>query len=121
MSNNQKVTCFIVVTLLVASNIYFAVKYFFAQRQLRQTENYLEVIQFNKKYLDFNKLFIAKILKAEGTVDIESRLELENAVRNLNDAEILSQWKKFINSPDGEEAQKAIKNLLGLLAERSAF
>lgn len=121
MSDNQKIVCSAVFALLLFGNIYFAVKYFSAQKELSQAKSFLEAVQSNKKYLDFNKMFIEKILKADGEVDIETRLELENAVRNLNDAEVLAQWKKFIDSPSEKDAQEAVKNLLGLLAEKSMF
>ncbi|MDP3057374.1 MAG: hypothetical protein Q8N37_02530 [bacterium] len=121
MSNNQKFACLMVFILLLAGNIYFAIKYFSQQKELNQAKSSLEAVQSNKKYLDFNKMFIDKILKANGTVDIETRLELENAVRNLGDAEILAQWKKFIDSPGEKDSQEAVKNLLGMLAEKSAF
>lgn len=118
MPNNQKIACFTVFILLLAGNIYFAVKYFSSQKELNQTKSALETAQSNRKYLDFNKLFINKILKADSAVDIESRLELENAMRNLNDAEVLAQWKKFIDSSSEKDAQTAVKNLLGMLAEK---
>lgn len=121
MSNNQKIAYFTVFILLLAGNIYFAVKYFSAQKELSQVKSSLEAIQSNKKYLDFNKMFIDKILKAEGAVDIETRLELEIAARDLKDVEVLSQWKKFIDSSSEKDSQEAVKNLLGMLAKKSAL
>lgn len=118
--SNQKIVCSLVFVLLLAGNIYFAVKYFSAQKELSRANSFLAAIQANKKYSDFNKMFIAKILKAEGTVDIESRLELEIAARDLKDTEVLAQWKKFIDSPSEKDSQEAVKNLLGMLAEKGA-
>lgn len=119
MSNNQKIACFLVFVSLLAGNIYFVAKYFSAQKELIRTKSYMDSVQSSKKYLIFNKMFIDKILNSDSTVDIESRLELENAVRNLNDTEVLVQWKKFIDSPSEKDSQKAVKDLLGMLAEKS--
>ncbi len=121
MSNNQKAICFILVLILLAGNIYFAVKFNSQQKELNQTKTSLEAIQSNKKYPDFNKMFIDKILKAKGTVDVDTRLELEMAARDLKDAEVLAQWKKFIDSQSEKDSQEAVKNLLGMLAEKSMF
>ncbi len=120
MANNFKIY-FIVVLILFMSNAYFVFKYLSAQKELNQTSSSLEAIQSNKKYLDFNKLFIDKILKADSTVDIETRLELEMAARDLKDAEVLAQWKKFIDSQSEKDSQEAVKNLLGILADKSMF
>lgn len=121
MSNNQKIVCFLIFVLLLAGNIYFAFKYFSVQKELIRTKSLLGMVQSNKKYLDFNKMFIDKILNADAAVDIESRLELENAVRNLNDAQVLAQWKKFIDSSSEKDSQEAVKDLLGMLAKKSAL
>lgn len=118
MSSATKAICFIIVLILLGGNFYFGIKYFSAQKELNQTKNSLETIQANKKYLDFNKMFIEKILKADKEVNIETRLELETAVRNLDDAEVLAQWKKFINSQNEQEAQMEVKNLLKVLADK---
>jgi hypothetical protein len=40
---------------------------------------------------------------------------LENAVRNLNDENILSQWQKFTESKTEAGAQEEVKNLLEIL------
>ncbi|MFC1613147.1 hypothetical protein ACFL23_02330 [Patescibacteria group bacterium] len=68
--------------------------------------------------MDFTKLFIEKVLQAEQEVDFETRLKLENGVRDLGDANILAEWEKFINSEDADGAQNAVKNLLAILVEK---
>lgn len=121
MLNKTNSACLIIILILLAGNIFFADKYFSLRKELSQAKSSLEAVQYGKKYSDFNKMFIDKILKAEDAVDIETRLDLENAVRNLGDAEVLAQWKKFVDSPSEKDSQEAVKNLLGMLAERSAF
>jgi hypothetical protein len=72
----------------------------------------------NERIVNFLKLFITKVLKAEGEVDFETRLKLENAVREIQDKEILDQWTKFTESKTEEEAQKNVKDLLEILVNK---
>lgn len=48
----------------------------------------------------------------------ETRLRLENAVRDLNNEQILAQWQKFTTSKTETEAQTQVKNLLELLVNK---
>ena len=89
------------------------------KKELRTTRAELSARQLNEKVLDFYRLFIVKVLKTEGEVDFETRLQLENAVRELQDDEVLAQWNKFTNSKDEQEAQLEVKNLLEMLVEKS--
>ncbi len=114
----QKTILIIIILLLIASNIYFGFKYLNSQRELRSMQSALETQKTNEKVLDFTKLFIEKVLKAKGEVDFETRLKLENAVRNLGDEEILEQWNKFVNSKTEAEAQEQVKNLLEMLIDK---
>jgi HSP90 family molecular chaperone len=112
---NQRTILIIVVLFLVIGNIFFFLKYSSAKKQLAQTQSALSTQQTNGNILSFTDLFIEKVLKADSEVDFETRLELENAVRNLNDSDVLAQWQKFTNAQTQEEAQKEVKNLLEML------
>jgi len=106
---------FVIILFLLAGNIYFVVQYSAVKKELKETRIELQTKEFNEKILNFTSLFIAKVLKAEGEIDFETRLQLENAVRNLNDSEILAQWQKFVESKTEIQAQTKVKNLLELL------
>jgi len=108
----------ILVLILLAGNIFFGLKYSAVQKELKLTQTSLETQKTNEKVLDFAKLFIEKVLKAETEIDFETRLKLENAVRNLGDEEILEQWNKFVNSKTEAEAQEQVKNLLEMLVNK---
>jgi len=105
----------IIVMILLAGNYFFATKYYSVQKELNQTQAVLQNQKTNEKVLDFTKLFIEKVLKANTEIDFETRLQLENTVRNLEDKEILSQWQKFIKSKTEAEVQEEVKNLLEML------
>jgi len=113
----QKITLIIILVLFLGC-IFFGFKYFSLQKELRKARATLETQKTNEKVLEFTKLFIEKVLKAETEVDFETRLKLENAVRNLEDEEILTQWKKFTESKTEAEAQEEVKNLLEMLVNK---
>jgi len=114
----QKIILTFVILLLVAGNVFLGYKYFVEQKQIQQNQTSLETQKLNDKILDFSKLFIQKVLKAQNEVDFETRLKLENAVRDLADDEILAQWEKFTGSKTETEAQDNVKLLLELLVNK---
>ena len=103
---------------LLVGNIFFVVKYSSTVKKLAKVEAIKETQQKNEKIIEFNKLFIEKVLISGKEVDFNSRLQLENAVRGLNDPEILNYWQKFIASQDPSEAQKNVLILIKALAEK---
>ncbi len=103
---------------MLVSSVFFGVKYFVVQKELHQTQTALEAQKTNEKVLEFTKLFIGSVLKAKTEVDFETRLGLENTVRNLGDEEILAQWQKFTESKTETDAQKEVKNLLAMLISK---
>lgn len=108
----------ILVLILLAGNVFFGFKYSAVQKKLKLAQAVLETQKTNEKVLDFTKLFIEKVLKAETEIDFETRLKLENAVRNLEDKEILAQWQKFVESKTEAGAQEEVKNLLEMLVNK---
>lgn len=118
--NKQKMTL-IIILILLAGNVFLGVKYFAVQKELQETKQAIKAQQINEKILSFAGLFIGKVLKAEGEISFEDRLELENAIRALENEEILAQWQKFTESKTEEEAQKEVKDLLELLVNKIAY
>lgn len=116
--NKQKIVLTIIILILLGSNVFLGVKYFAAQKELKETKVILQTQEINNKVLDFTKLFIAEVLKSETEVNFETRLKLENAVRNLNDDEILARWNKFTESETEAEAQEEVKDLLEMLVSK---
>ena len=92
--------------------------YFLLRIDFVKVQKLVEQNQTNKKIADFAILFVEKVLKSEKDVDFEERLILETAVRDLNDQEILLQWRKFTESKIKEDAQREVKNLLELLFKK---
>ncbi len=114
----REIVLIILVLLLVGSSVFLGYQYFNAQRQLQSVQARVENQQLNNRVLNFTKIFIAEVLKAQTEVDFETRLQLENAVRDLNDMEILSQWQAFTDSKTEAEAQNKVKDLLDMLVNK---
>ena len=115
---NKPKIILIIVLILLAGNVFLGVKYFSVVKELRQTQTALQTQTTNEKVLEFSKLFIKEVLKAETEVNFDTRLKLETAVRNLGDEEILNQWQKFTESKTEVQAQEEVKNLLEMLMNK---
>ena len=113
----------VIFLVLFGSNVLFALMYFQTAKELEGTKITLSSQRYNAKYLDFLKMFIKLVIKSDKEVDFETRLKLENAVRQLKeeygDEEILLQWQKFVASTNEAEAQKNVKDLLAMLVEKT--
>ena len=108
----------VLVLILVAGNIFFSIKYSGEKQGLQLAQTEIAGQKTNGQILEFTKLFIDKVLKAETEVDFEMRLRLENAVRNLGDEEILNHWQSFIESQTEIQAQEEVKILLESLVNK---
>ncbi len=118
---NQRVILIIIILILATGNIFLGGSYFFTQKELQITKQQLNVQLNSTKILNFTKLFIEKVLKADKEVSFEDRLKLETDVRDLRNEEILAQWNKFIASKTGDDAQNSVKDLLELLVKKIPY
>ena len=80
----------ILLLVLIGGNMFFGVQYFKARNESSVMNVAADNQVLNKKMLAFANLFIEKVLKAKGEIDFETRLQLENAVRDLKDQDILN-------------------------------
>ncbi len=114
----KKIFIILFATLLILGNILFAWRYVVTSRRADNLSAQARVVQSNRGMVDFALLFIGKVLRANGEVDFETRLLMENKVRALNDAQVLSAWQVFTGSKTETEAQERVKNLLELLFKK---
>ena len=101
--------------VLLAAVVWLGLQYTKDQKELKADREALQVAQTNKNVLSFAQLFVDKVLRAQGEIDFDTRLELENSVRNTGDDQIINQWTKFSESQTESDAQEQVKNLLNLL------
>jgi len=106
---------FVVIAILLVASIFFGIKSFSQGRELSRYRDAIQSQNDNAKTIQFTKLFVEDVLKADGEVGFETRLKLENAVRDLNDPVILAEWQKLVGSKTEAEAQIETKNLLDML------
>lgn len=116
--DKKRLILIIVITILVAGNIFFGVKCFLDGKLLQEKEQQIQKQVFNRDVVGFLNLFIEKVLKAQGEVSFEDRLKLENSVRSLEDDEILSKWEAFSDSATEAQAQRNVKDLLQILGQK---
>jgi hypothetical protein len=117
MENNKRVSLILVIALII-TNFLWAWVYFGAWSKLIDLRSSEQIATINAKTASFFKMFTDDVLMAEQEVNFDTRLKLENAVRDLKDNQVLAQWDKFINSRTEIEAQQEVKKLLSVLADK---
>jgi hypothetical protein len=115
---NKRSTIIIIIVILLIGNVYFAIQSSLKSSQLASINAQISIVSTNQKILGFSRMFIDDVLNSDKEVDFDTRLKLENAVRDIKDPEILAQWSKFVNSETEAQAQVEVKNLLALLMKK---
>ena len=108
-----------IILLLLAGNVILGSQYYWSTQELARTRTLVRDQRFNDAAVQFTKMFINDVINTTVAVDFETRLRLENAVRALNDEQIFSQWRKFVDSKTETDAQKEVRALLQLLTQRT--
>lgn len=112
---NKKRIITIFIGLLVVGIVFLGYNYFTLYKELQTIKSSETKVEVNQKVIDFASMFIKKVLQADKEVDFETRLSLENAVRDLKDEEIMAEWQNFTASKTEADAQNSVKKLLGIL------
>ncbi|TSC93805.1 MAG: hypothetical protein CEN87_755 [Parcubacteria group bacterium Licking1014_1] len=120
-TKNKRIILIAVISILVAGNIILGLQYVLAYKQIQETQEEIKTQQLNARIISFLQLFIRDVLKTENEISFEKRLKLENAVRDLNEKEVLSRWEEFTASKTEAEAQERVKNLLDLLVSKLSY
>ncbi len=120
MKISEKIlTAFVII--LAFTSAYLLTQYFSVKTQLGESNKIIKDQQINAKIVAFTQLFIDKVLSGQTEVSFEDRLQLENAVRNINDQEVFDQWQKFVKSEISEESQQNLSKLLKLLVKKISY
>ena len=104
--------------VLLAGNLFFSIQYIYsikADQAPKIDQGAQDVIHI--KNSNFLKLFINKVIKANGTVTYEDRVQLENDVRQIHNPELTAQWELFVGSKDPKKAEQAASDLMLILAD----
>ena len=116
--SKKRVVLIIVIGALVVGNVFFALNYFLLNQELATAYSTRDKAEVNTKVVNFASMFVKKVLQADSEVDFETRLSLENAVRDLKDKEIMEEWQNFTGSKTEAEAQNSVKKLLEILISK---
>ncbi len=108
----------VLLAILVVGLAFFTWQYISLKGQLQAAEKTIGKQQINKKVLSFSELFITNVLQSGQAVSFDQRLQLENAVRDINDPKIYTAWQKFTNANDQAEIQQDFYNLFSLLLQK---
>lgn len=118
MENKKREFELVILGLLVVGNVFFGYSYFKTYKQLQVLESAQAKVELNTKVVNFTGMFIEKVLQADAEVNFETRLSLENAVRDLKDEEIMAEWQNFTSTKTEIEAQNSVKRLLSVLISK---
>lgn len=118
IENKNRILIIVIIGILVIGNAFLGLGYYFANQELQTIKSTQSRIELNGKVLNFASLFIKKVLQANTEVDFETRLSLENAVRDLKDEQIMKEWQNFTTSKTELDAQNSVKTLLGILISK---
>ncbi len=108
----------IIVIVLLISNVFFAWMFISAKMSVRDLKTKASNQKVNADILNFTQLFMDKVLGGSKEVSFDDRLQLENAVRSLNDKQILESWQIFTKAKDSAEVQKDFYALFQLLLKK---
>lgn len=109
----------ILLIVLVAGNIYFAVQYIQVLKSQQQQEQAVSDAATKKAQITkFNKFFIDTILTSNGNVAPDDRIKLENDIHQIKDQDLIRSWNNFVASKDSKEAQVNAVKLISLLANK---
>lgn len=117
--NRFNKTTLLLIFLVIASNIVWGLEYASKKSQLDTASQELSTITQDKKILAFQKLFVDKVLNADGIVDFNTRVELQDAVTDIHDEAIAETWSAFLSAKTEADGQTKVKELLSLLADKA--
>ena len=104
--------------ILLAGNLYFSVQYIQnIQNEKAPVVDTGPADILKIKNANFLKLFINKVIKSNGTVSYDDRVQLENDVRQIHNVALTEQWTLFVNSKDPKKAEAAATDLMLMLAD----
>jgi len=118
---HKQLFSYLVIIFLLFGIIFLGIQSYFFKSQEKICEQGIQTQNGNAKIASFLNLFIEKVLQSSADISFEDRLKLENAVRDLNDSEILSLWETFTQATTADEVQADCKNLLQALAKKLKY
>ena len=108
----------ILILILLGGNIYLSTQYFSIGKQLQQIKNQKLVdVNSGVKPAEILTEFLDVVL-ATRTTNPDSRLKLENDIRQLGDPAITKEWDALVASKDTKISQSKAIKIIGLLEDK---
>jgi hypothetical protein len=121
VANKKKLVLILAALLLVLGNLFFGIEYFLQAKKIQSLEKEIEARQTNDRVVNFLNIFIENVLKTDKEVSFEDRLKLENAIRDIDDPEILARWEKFTSASYENDIQNGVKDLLQVPVKKITY
>ena len=117
---NRKTLVLIIIILVALLGAGFLIYKYFSLEKEQEQETFAteRPMTFNEQIMDFTRFFIDNVLKEEQEIDFETRLLLEQKVKELSDPEISRQWNALLQSQTEEQAQQNTAEFLRLLVDK---
>ncbi len=119
MQKKQTVIIILIVALVLL-NIFFVSQWILAMQKVKTLSTKVNADQKNAKIISFVQLLTNGVLNGSKEVSFDDRLNLEKAVRDLNDQEIFNSWQKFTQS-SGAQTQQSFVDLIKILLKKISY
>ena len=116
--NNKKIILILLFGIVLILAVILGFSYYSKAKENNELKSQVQERQTNEKVVNFLNLFVKKVLKAEQEVSFEDRLGLENAIRDIGDAELLKKWEAFTEGSTEVQIQLGVKDLLEALVNK---
>lgn len=113
----SKSAAYILIAVLAVVTLFLGAKYLEQKSELKELRQETAMVEESNETEAFLKLFIDKVLGANGEVSFEDRLKLETEVRDLDNPAILDAWNAFVGSQTSDEAQSNLRALITITVQ----
>lgn len=113
----SRTTGYIIIAVLAVATLLFGSQYFNQRAQIADFESQSMEVSESNETEAFLKLFVEKVLGADGEVSFDDRLRLETEVRDLGNETILNAWNTFVASETSNDAQNNLRALITITVD----
>ncbi len=107
----------ILILILLGFNTYISIQYVSVNKELKQLKNPSGTTVVGVPAAIVLTEVLDVVLNTR-PVTTDSRLKLENDIRQLGDANITAQWEIFLASKDAKTSQASALKVIGLLEDK---
>lgn len=108
----------VLVSILLAGNVYVSMQYISVSKELTQLKNQASEIKNATVPASVVLTEVLDIVLNTRPTTSDSRIKLENDIRQLGDKAITAQWEAFVGSKDTKTSQANALKVIGLLEDK---